>query len=185
MSCRSVYRSRHARVNLLQCRYHLQTILVACGVSLKISAVGDKTLTSFIYISFDILSRHIEQRSYHTSVHWSYSRQSLQSRATHKVHQHRFHVVVTVMRHNDGLSPNILSQSFEIAVSQVACSSLYAQLMQRSISTSVEMHAVQRHAKPLTQTSHKRLVAVGLLATQMEVAVNGLHAVSLVEHHHQ
>ena len=86
------------------------------------------------------------------------------------------------MCHHDGFGTDVPAQLLEVAVAQFAGGKLDAHLMQGCIFPGVEMHTMERHAEPLAERDNKSLVAVGLVATQMKVAVDRLHRTSLLNH---
>ena len=90
-----------------------------------------------------------------------------------------------MMCHADSIKSIILTQLAEIIVSQVACSHLYAHLMQRRISLGVEMCKMQRHMALLTQLFAESLITVRLFTTEMEIAMRRLHLITEVEQNAQ
>ena len=70
-------------------------------------------------------------------------------------------------------------------VAKVTGRHLYACVVLLCIFPGAEVFDGERNGTPPAQFSDEEFISVGFVATQIEVAVNGLHAVSLVEHHHQ
>ena len=156
--------------------------LVAGGIVLEVGGVGDVGLAFFLQVVLYVLSAHVEQGAEDVSVDGTDARHTPYASSAHQVHEHSLYIVIAVMCHHDGFGTDVPAQLLEVAVAQFAGGKLDAHLMQGCIFPGVEMHTMERHAEPLAERDNKSLVAVGLVATQMKVAVNRLHRTSLLNH---
>ena len=138
----SVDATRGIRIDGTKLRHDLKAELVACGVGLKVGTVGHISLALAPEICFDVTARNAQKRTEDMSVDCPYARHAVESCAAHKIHQHGFHIIVAMVSHDNGFCANVLPQSFEIAISEVACSSLYALFVQFGIPTRIEMHTM-------------------------------------------
>lgn len=144
--CRGVY--------FLEQRYDLQAELVACGISLKVCAVGDPRLLSGIKELHYLLAAHVEQRSNDAHLPSApfdstlrlHPRKSMDARSTDKVHQQCLSLVVAVVCHTDAVGTEVAGQIKEIAVPQVPCRRLNALMVHLREGHGVEMSYMQRYA---------------------------------------
>ena len=177
--------SRHAWVYCREKRKHLKAELVSCGVGQKIGAVCYIVLSAALEIVLNILSRHTEKRTDHCAVNRPDACHAVESGATNEIHQHSLHIVVAMVCHHNGIGTDVAAEIMEIGIAEIACRRLYALLVERGILTGVEMHTVEPNSEARAKANDKLLVAVSLLATQMEIAVDSLNAIAPVVHHQQ
>ena len=156
--------------------------LVAGGVILEVGGVGDVGLTFPGKICLDVGAAHVEQWAEDVTVDGAYACHATNACSTHHVHEHCLYIVIAVMCHHDGFGSYVLAQLLEVSVAQFACGEFDAHLMQGGVFLGVEMPTMQGHAEPLAQRDDKGLVAVGLVSTQVEVAVYCLHRAAFVYH---
>ena len=83
-----------------------------------------------------------------------------------------------MMSHTYTLCPQVLAQRLKIAVTEFARSHLNAHLVDFGIRTGVEMNTVKKYAPLVAKSLDKSLVAVGLLATKLEVTMHSLDAIA-------
>ena len=74
-----------------------------------------------------------------------------QTRATDKVQQHRFDIVLAMMTHTHGIQPALLPQVLESSIAQLPGSHFDADMMFLGISFRIEMPYVQPNAQTLTK----------------------------------
>ena len=85
--------------------------------------------------------------------------------------------------HGNHVEVECLAQALKLPVSQFACRHLYRHLALGGIGHRVEVHHLARHPQCVAQLCGEALVAVALLAPQVEVAVHPVAAVSQVCEH--
>ena len=85
--------------------------------------------------------------------------------------------------HGNHVEVVFLAQALKLPVSQFACRHLYRHLALGGIGQCVEVHHLARHPQCVAQLCGEALVAVALLAPQVEVAVHPMAAVSQVCEH--
>ena len=85
-----------------------------------------------------------------------------------------------MMRHEDVVGSDALSQLFEIIIAQFSRRHLNAHLMQGSVCERVEMHTMERNSLPFTQLLTEHFVPVCLISTQMEIAMHRLDIIAQI-----
>ena len=111
--------------------------------------------------------------------------QTAKPRATHKIHEHRLHAVVTMVSHTDTVKLEVLKKLIKISVAQFTGCHLDTDMMQQSILTGIEVGTMQGYAPTLAQPYDKMLVAVRLVATQTEVTMGSFHLIAQSLQHNQ
>ena len=102
-----------------------------------------------------------------------------------EVEEDGLHGVVAMMGHTDGLGPDSPPELAKVGVAELACRHFDTDAMQLGVGARVEVGTVERDGQLVAQRLAEVLVAVGLVATQLEVAVDGLQAVAQVAQQHQ
>ena len=102
--------------------------------------------------------------------------------AAQKVEQEGFDVVVAVVRHGNIVEFALAPQRVEPFVAQPPRRHFYAFVSLGCRRPRIEAHRVQAHAALLAEFSHEALIALALLAAQLEIAVRRLNLVTRAQH---
>ena len=86
------------------------------------------------------------------------------------------------MSHTDSSSLYIATKLSEPTIAQFTGCHLNAHLVQRSIFVGIEMCQMQRNIQSLAQRLTERFIPVGLLASQVEIAVGSVDAIACFLH---
>ena len=113
------------------------------------------------------------------------ARETLKARAAQKVEQERLHGVVAMVGHTDSRGVDVTQKLREIAVAELACRHLNADVVQLCMLLGVEVYAVERYVVALAQVDAEFFIAHRLVAAQVEVAVCGLNVESHLFHDKQ
>ena len=118
-----------------------------------------------------LASINAQQRTDNTARHRFYPCQSVNACATDYVHKKSFHNIVGMMSDGYDIRSMLDTNLLKPTVTELACRHFYRQLMLCCVLFCLEMNNFQRHRKLRAQRLHKRLVAVRLVATKMEIAM--------------
>jgi len=98
--------------------------------------------------------------------------------APDEVHENGLDLVVGMMGHTHGGGADVVAELTEIAIAQVAGGHLHTDMMEGGIGARVEVDDMEGDVLAGTQLAAELLVAVGLGATQPEVAMHGLDLIA-------
>ena len=119
----------------------------------------------------DVIARQAEQGADDAAVAWADAPQTVDARAPHQVEQEGLHAVVGMMGHGYGVGSQLLTESFEPLVAQLARGHFDGDVPVGGVLRGVEVDNVQGDVPLLAQAADELLVAVSLLSTQVEVAM--------------
>ena len=145
--------------------------LVARIVVFKVGAVGHVVLSQRFQIVYDFITAGTEQRAHDFSVARLYSGKSCDSRAAHKVQKESLDVVVAMVGHGNNGAAQGGALTLEPVVAQFAACHFGRHTMAFLVGFDIEIGASQLDVEVVAKFTHKRLVAVSLVAAQVEVAV--------------
>ena len=101
-------------------------------------------------VIFYLMPTDAKQRAHDMAIERTDTSQPVNTCSAHQIHQQGFNRVVTMMGHTDSIGPDILSELFKIAIAQIACSHLNANLMEGSIFTSFKMCQMEGNVQTFT-----------------------------------
>ena len=127
------------RIYLGQLRKDIQTDFVAHHIVYKVRAVGHKRHRTAAEILLNFLTCNTEQRTDYIAFSWTDSHQTIKPRATDKIDENRLYRIFLMMSYTDSICRQCLFQLEEIAVTQTACSHLYAHLVLCRIGLCIEV----------------------------------------------
>lgn len=146
---------------------HLVATVLQCGVG----AVLDIFKVVLADVGIDVGTAEYEQRSYYAAVDWANAVETGNACATQEVDKEGLNGVVAMVGHNDIVKVFLLTDLFEKIVAQMACGFLDGEMVEGGILSGVELCHMDCAVVALGQLAHKLFVAVGVVATQMEIAV--------------
>ena len=174
-----------SRRDVEQLRYDVQAQLVAHDVGHHIRAVGDERLMLFVEPQQDILSRKAKQGPHDVPVARLDASEPVYARTPDEVHEKGLYGIVLMVSHTDVGSIDVAAKLLEIGIAQLSCCHFYADTSHRGIFPGVEVGEVQLDVKTLAEILDKILVALALVATQLEVAMHGFHLITHLQEHKQ
>ena len=172
-------------IDRLDHREDLQADLVALDVGHEVGAVRDVGPSETVEVADEVGAADAQQRAHHVALARFHARQPMDARPPDEVEEDGLHGVVAMMGHTDGLGPDSLPELAKVGVAQLACRHFDTDAMQLGVGARVEVGTVERDGQLVAQRLAEVLVAVGLVATQLEVAVDGLQAVAQVAQQQQ
>ena len=82
------------------------------------------------------------------------------------------------MRHTDTFGLDFVGQSGKVVVAQLPSGHLDAHMVLRGIEARVEMNTVELHTQAFAKVGTELFVAVGFVAAQLEIAMDGLYLIA-------
>ena len=163
----------------------IESHLVALDIVDKIGAVGDISLALLAEPLFDVAAAHGEQRTHHMTIAGSDAGESVDAGTPDEIEEHGLDAVFAMVGHTHGGGTDGKAQLLEITITQIACSHLYAHLMEVGIGTGVKVGKMKRDGVTATEVDAELLIAIGLVATEVEVAVSRLNMITQPSEHQQ
>lgn len=139
----------------------------------SVGGVGDILELVCTAVKFNLLTRELEERTYDAALLSLHARESTNARTADKVENKRFRCVVSMMGYSDTLERMLIDETMEPLVTEFASRHLDRDTVLRSIILGVKMHDMEWHTKFGAIGTDKLLIAVGLIATEMEITVSG------------
>ena len=159
------------RVDFLHQGQEVQAYLVARVFVLQVGAVGDVRLALAVEVVQEVIAREAEQGADDVAVAWADTSQAVDARAPHQVEEEGLHAVVGMVGHGYGVGAQLLTEGFEPLVAQLACGHFDGDVSVGGVLRGVEVDDMQGDVPFLAQVTDELLVAVGLLAAQVKVAM--------------
>jgi hypothetical protein len=159
--------------------------LIALNVGHHIRTVSNINLLDRVEIREYLTARETKERSQNETIARLDALKSPDACTSYNIKQDGLDIVITMMSHEDALSIKSLAKLFEIVIAQFAGSHLDAYLMQGGILLSVEMNPVEGNPMSMAQGDTELLIALALLASQLEVAMDSINIIAHREHHAQ
>ena len=159
------YGLTYIRIKSFKERKDVESYLVSLNIIMQIGAVRDIILSATVKEAFDIVTAYAQQRTDNVAVLRLDATKSAKSGSTYQIEENRLDAVVTMMSHTNGFGSHIATQSFEIGVTQITCSHLYAHMMESSIFARVEMNKMKFYVIFTAKVLAELLVTIRFLAT--------------------
>ena len=139
----------------------------------------------FVEPQQNILSREAKQGAHNVPVARFDASEPVYARTPDEVHEKGLYGIVLMVSHTDVGSFDVAAQLLEIGIAQLSCCHFYADTSHRGIFPGVEVGEVQLDVKTLTEILDKNLVALALVASQLEVAMHGFYLITQLKEHKQ
>ena len=152
---------------------------------MKIASVGDESLALRGEVFLDFFASNFQHRTDDEIATRRHSRESAKTTSANQIQQQSFGIVVGVMCDANSLKTNRFQNFTKVLVAQFSCRHFDADFVLSGIVGSVEIDAMEGHVQPLAKRLAKLFVAVGFVATKMEIAVRRLDRKSQFLQHQQ
>ena len=145
--------------------------LIALKGRVGVRRVGAKCLSFGMEVVFYVGATQLQEGANDVTVLSAHAAKTFKSRTAHKVEQQGFYIIVAVMRHGNRGSAELLTEFLKIVVAQFARRHLNADALLLGVILRLEMRYIERHSSLLAKPTHKRLVGIRFLATQLKIAM--------------
>ena len=157
--------------------------LVAGIVVLQVGVVGHVVLPDVLQIGEDVPTGQAEEGTHHVAVPGLHSAESADAGASHGVEEEGLDVVVLMMPHGDGFGTDLVAEGAEPLIAELARRHLDADFLLTGIGLGVEVRPMECPAHLPAEGLDELLVALALVAPEVEVAVHRHHLVSQAVQH--